>query len=337
MKKNNLLPKTDPQGTYSALIPKDQLRAMFYMFAGKPDSRIKVFDEALHLKPSDITELNDCVVRKLKIHNIDASTTTVRIVYVGSEINEFGTWEEFNSHHWQESGRIEEIVIRWDFLVKIDDYAMPQRHTLLFRVSTDIKPGKYLQMLSSGNADDFDSEEMFSAPAFCRVDFINAQISKELINEVHDWHKGRQSPKLIPSVYYWFKKRRQYVAELLDNWLMLSWSLLIAAGMFYGARRQFPDGTPSHIAAIAAFLGVYSLTPARFIARYVAGWVFDALRGIEGNRVVFEFTSGDKKRISELKQINRKQGMKFVVSAIANIVINLIASAIYTYLFVKGH
>jgi len=106
--------------------------------------------------------------------------------YVGSEINEFGTWSEFESHHWQEPEKIEELVIKWDFLVNIQDLAVPQRHTLLFRVSTDIKPGKLLQLLSSGNSDDFDTEEMFASPAFCRVDFINAQLSKELINVVHE-------------------------------------------------------------------------------------------------------------------------------------------------------
>lgn len=333
---SSLLPAADPNGTVTASMPRDQLRSMFYLFAGKPDSRIKVFDSPLHLRPSDIVELNAAIVRKLRTHNIDASATTVKVGYTGSELNEFGTFAEFENHHWHEPERLEEIVVKWDFLVNIRDYAAPQRHTLLFRVSTDIKPGRFLQLLSSGNADDFDSEEMFSAPAFCRVDFINAQISKELINEVHDWQKGRPTPVLIPSAYYWFKQRRQYIAELFDNWLILSWSLIVAGAMYFAAAKYYPNGTPTHIAAISVFLAIYSLTPARLLARHMAAKVFDALRELEGNRVVFEFTSGDKKRIAELTQANNKQGRKFVISATWNIVLNLVASGIYTYLFTKG-
>jgi hypothetical protein len=45
-------------------------------------------------------------------------------------------------------------------------------------------------MLGAGNADELDKIDEISAPAFCRVDFINAQISRELINLVEDWYKG---------------------------------------------------------------------------------------------------------------------------------------------------
>lgn len=333
---DKIIPSADPKGQVVASMPRDQLRSMFYLFAGKPDSRIKVFDGALHLKPADINELNACVIRKLRTHNIDASTSSVKVGYVGSEINEFGTWSEFEGHHWQEPEKIEEIVIKWDFLVSIQDYAAPQRHTLLFRVSSDFKPGKLLQLLSSGNSDDFDSEEMFSSPAFCRVDFINAQLSKELINVVNDWHKGRPSPNLIPSVYYWLKKRRLAIAEILDHWLVLSWALVAASFIFYGAGRWYPTGMPTHIAAVACFLAIYSLSPAKRVARGTAARVFNALRDIEGSRVVFDFTSGDRKRIAELQQENSKQGQKFLANAILNILLNIVAGGIYAYLFTKG-
>ena len=336
MTDKEIVPTADPSGELVASIPRDQLRSMFYLFAGKPDSRIKVFESPIHLKPSDIIELNSCVVRKLRIHNIDASTTALKVGYVGSEISEFGTWAEFENHPWQEPDRIEEIVVKWDFLVNMQEYAVPQRHTLMFRVSADMKPGKFLQLLSSGNSDEFDSVDMLTSPAFCRVDFINAQLSKELINVVHDWHRGRVSPHLIPSTYYWLKKRRQALAEIFDNWLLLSWSLLICSGGMYAAYRWFDDVVPVHIAAIACFFAVYSLRPLGVISRKMASVVFNSLRDLEGCRVVFEFTSGDKKRIAELSQENAKQGRKVIVGAGWNIGLNILASILYAYFFSKG-
>lgn len=316
-----------------AAIPKDQLRSMFYLFAGKPDSRIKVFETPVFLKPADIVELNECVVRKLKTHSIDASITSVTVGYVGAGISEFGAWAEFQAHHWQEPEKVEEIVLKWDFLVNIEQYSVPQRHTLLFRVSTDMKPGKLLQLLSSGNSDEFDQVDMFTAPAFCRVDFINAQLSKELLNVVSDWYSCRLSPQLIPSVYYWFKQRRQTVAELLDHWFVLSWALLLSSFFLFAANRWYQNVVPVHIGMVSCFLALFSLRPISRLARVIAGKVFDALKNLEGSRVVFEFTSGDKKRIAELRDENAKQGRSFVGAAMWNIVLNFVASGLYAYFF----
>lgn len=331
-----VLPTADPRGDLVASVPREHLRSMFYLFAGKPDSRLKVFTDPVHLKPQDLRELNDCILRKLRTHNIDASTSTVKVGYVGSELNEFGTWSEFENHHWHEPDRVEEVVIKWDFLVNIAEYAAPQRHTLLFRVSTEIKPGKIFQLLSSGNSDEFDNVDALACPAFCRVDFINAQISKELINEVSDWYKGRVSPRLIPSTYYWLKKRRQGIADLFFHWFQLSWALLLVASALLSSEKYFGNAVPTHIAGVALFLAVFSLQPMTYVARRAAGKVFESLKELEGSRVVFEFTSGDRRRIGELTSENAKQGQKFMFSAGWNIALNILASILYGVLFAKA-
>ena len=276
-------------------------------------------------------------MRKLKTHNVEASITSLQIGYGGSHISEFGTWAEFETHHWQEPERIEEIVIKWDFLVNIQEYQAPQRHTLLFRVSTELKPGKIFQLLASGNSDEFDKVDMFAAPAFCRVDFINAQISKELVNVIDDWYKGRSSPILIPEAYFWFKKRRRPITEFLDQWFVVSWALMVAACFYWAASRYYNLNVPMHIAGISLFLAFVSVRPMARIGNIFAGRVFKSLEELEGSRVVFEFTSGDKKRISELQQENKRKGTKFVLAAGWNIFLNIVAGIIYAYLFSQGH
>ncbi|MDR4516973.1 MAG: hypothetical protein MRK00_06255 [Nitrosomonas sp.] len=45
---------SDSKNEVVARVPKEQLKSLFYLFAGKPDSRIQVFESAVHLKPNDI-------------------------------------------------------------------------------------------------------------------------------------------------------------------------------------------------------------------------------------------------------------------------------------------
>lgn len=311
-----------------AAMPKDQLRSLFYLFAAKPDSRIKVFEEPIHLMLSDIVELNDCVSRKLKIHNIEANITSVTVAYRDADVNEFGTWAEFSQHHWQDFETVEEVVVKWDFLAKIESYAMPQRHTLLFRVSDGAKPGKVMQMLFSGNADDFENFDVIGAPSFCRVDFINAQLSKELINVVTDWHKGRRSPKLISDFLYKLKKNRQFIAEATDYVTTFSLTILLVSYYYWVSIKYFDSQLPVHIALCFIFMGMFVLRLIAKIANLFAKLLYKSLGELEGSRVVFEFTSGDKKQIAEQMQKNKKQGIKFAWNAFWNIALNLVASGI---------
>jgi hypothetical protein len=339
MTAQELITKDQPEdaGELVARLPKDHLRSLFYLFSGKPDSRIKVFDAPIHITKSDIAELNDCITRKLKTHSIDAQITSVRVGYIGADISEFGTWAEFDTHHWQESECIEEIVVKWDFMVKLDTYKIPQRHTLMMRISTDVKPGKVIQMLSSGNSDEFDQMDYLSAPAFCRVDFINAQISKELINQVTDWYKGRKSPALIQDSYYWFKKKKQTIAELVHHSLPFSSTMIFVALIYWLNANRYDGHIPLHIMGVTLMFGLYSLSPVNRLGHIFASRVFESLSKLEGSKVVFEFTSGDKKRISELQQENVKRGKKFIRECVVAIALNLFASVIYGWLFVSSH
>lgn len=323
----------EKQGGVVAKLPKEQLKSLFYLFAGKPDSRIKVFHKPLFLQVDDIFELNDCITRKLKTHNINAQITSLNIGYDGSDIQEFGTWAEFEEHHWQSPESVEEVVIKWDFMVDIQGYDSPQRHTLLVRVSSDMKPGKFMQMMASGNSDDFDQVDVMTAPAFCRVDFINAQMSKELINEVTDWISARKQPALITDFYYWFKKRRQTLAELTQHSVTLMYALLWASSFLWVNTNQYAGSMETKITAIWLFLGLYGFTPIAKISHVLASKVYGALDNINGKKVVFDFTSGDKKRNAEAIDLNKKHGKLFIRQTVWSLLLNVVAGVTATYLY----
>lgn len=324
------------QGAIVAKLPREHLKSLFYLFAGKPDSRVKVYHKPLFLDVNDICELNECITRKLQTHNIDAQITSLNVGYKDADIQEFGSWVEFQGHHWQTSDCVEEVVIKWDFMVDIKSFDVPQRHTLLVRVSSDMKPGKFMQMMAAGNADDFDQVDMLTAPAFCRVDFINAQISKELINEVTDWVKGRREPALITDFYYWFKKRRQILAEIIHHSIMLMYAILWVSSFSWVNTHVYDGNMNLTYIAIWLFLGLYAFTPIGKVAHAMASRVYIALDNVSGRKVAFEFTSGDKKINAESINENRRLGKNFLKQTSISLLFNVIAGIISTYLYVNS-
>lgn len=231
---------------------------------------------------------------------------------------------------------VEEIVIKWDFMVDIHGYDSPQRHTLLVRVSSDMKPGKFMQMMASGNSDDFDQIDVMTAPAFCRVDFINAQMSKELINEVTDWIKVRKQPALITDFYYWFKKRRQSLAELTQHSVTLMYAILWVSSFLWVNTNHFSNNMDIEITAIWLFLGLYGFTPISKISHFFASKVYGALDNINGKKVVFDFTSGDKKKNAEAIDANKKHGQLFIRQTVWSLLLNVVAGLAATYLYLHS-
>lgn len=319
-----------------AKLPKEQLKSLFYLFAGKPDSRIKVFNTPIFIGPEDISELNDCVSRKLRTHKVDAQVTSLVVGYKGANIHEFGTWQEFKEYHWQDPELVEEVVVKWDFMLSVESYQIPQRHTLLVRISADMKPGKFLQLMASGNSDEFEQMDVLTAPAFCRVDFINAQISKELINEVSDWYCGRKQPALISDFYYWFKKRRQRIAEFIHHSVPFMFSIFWISLFLWLVQNKSDGVIGVEYVAVWVFFGVYVLSPAHKVGHMLASRIYADLDEMEGSRVVFEFTSGDRKKISEITSENGKQGRKFIRKTLWSLALNVVAGVVATYLYLHS-
>lgn len=319
-----------------AHLSKEHIKSLFYLFSGKPDSRIKVFETPVYLEPGDLVELNECVTRKLVTHSIYAQVVSVRIGYIGSDYAEFGAWEEFRQHHWQEPERVEEVIIKWDFMVNIDQYELPQRHTLLVRISRDTKAGKVIQLLTSGNHDEFDSVDMYSAPAFCRVDFINAQLSRELVSVVDDWYKGRKEPALIPGIYYSLKKKREIIAVVTHHSIPFMIALAWLAYFSWSATNTYGGNPNLRFVAIWLFFGLIAYPLIMKFGHIVASGIFNALKKIAGSKVVFEFTSGDKKKNAELINENKKVGRNFIKRTAWALFLNVIAGIIATYLYTNS-
>lgn len=193
-----------------AAVPKEAFKAMFYLFAGRPDSKTKMFGRKIIVTPDEVYHLNEKIFDKLKLHQIDQVVASATLKLKKQEIIQFGAWAEFEAFNWRTSHVTEELCLRWDFLIKLDDFAAPQRHTLTVKITTSPNPRDFFQMMLSHDPDDDDIDGKLGM-CLARVDFISHRLADELIAVVADWNDALKQPE---SACGWFAK-----LEKVDRWI----------------------------------------------------------------------------------------------------------------------
>lgn len=196
-------------------IPRESLKSLFYLVAGKPDSLYKVFSGLLLIAPTDLSELNYSVCAKLAHFEMVGVVTTITITHMNGLIKEFGSWAEFEATNWSGPEVTEAVTLRWDFLAKLPSYNMPQRHTATVRIGSDPSPLHMLQAIFSQDPEDVSKLDMLFAPVICRVDFINSLLAQEFINIVENWHNGRRNPTKLSSRYFRLLRHRKIIKDMI--------------------------------------------------------------------------------------------------------------------------
>lgn len=176
-----------------AVIDESQLKqfqSLYYLFKGKRDTDIKLFDDYRQFSYCDIVELNKKIYKKLALHEKVTDVTTVTIGFENREIKTFGTWFEFIHTDWNVSPRTKYVSIEWDFNIILPNqqHKVPQTHTLRVRMGNNIRPSEMIQMVFQ-DGEEYELEEIQSQMV-CKIDFVNAQICTELKAVVCDWYEA---------------------------------------------------------------------------------------------------------------------------------------------------
>ncbi|KZN58424.1 hypothetical protein N474_25585 [Pseudoalteromonas luteoviolacea CPMOR-2] len=319
-----------------AKVPREHFKSMFYLFSGKPDSRVKLFNEPVEIKLRNIIDLNRDVTRKLATHHIDMSVTKATVSYSVNEFAEFGTWVEFEQHEWDIPESIDEIVVEWEFYVDIPTFNEPQRHKLMVRISSEVKPSKFMQLLTSGSSDKFEEMDSLASPIMCRVDFVNTLISKELINVVTDWQKKLSEPEILNTFLSSMRIKRHEIAVAIHHITPFMFALFWVSLVLWVDSNIYNNSIPILAVSIWIFFGIYSLSPIRKISHFLASAVYSSLEKCKVNHVVFLLTSGDEKNMCDQKNHNKKSFSKFISRTIFAAILNVSCGILASYLFVNS-
>lgn len=322
------------QKTRALAVPadKDSVRALFHLFVGKPDSTIKVLPRAVQITPACIADLHEQVKEKLKNHHIEALVASADLSFEDRTTIQFGGWAEFEAFRWTSPKTTREVRLKWQFLLSVQGYEMPQQHALTVKLCADARPIEVLQAMLSKHPADEDESMVNFAPTTARVDFISNSLALELLAVVENWNAGLKRPEARSDLMSKLDDKKELIAALIDY----STPVLVALASIGLLRYLFlSQQTPNQALTIAAATGMMQWLMLSLVAIYLSNKVsnFLAKRAYGaldkyGMFAMFKLTNGDQIRIEKLERANKKQVQKFVVSTLVSFSLNVAAGVL---------
>jgi len=304
-----------------------QFQSLYYLFKGKRDTDIKLFDDYKQFTYSDIIELNAKIYKKLELHEKLTDLVNVTVGLGKNEIRTFGNWYEFTQTDWNISAKTKYISLEWDFNVILPNqtHKVPQTHTLRIRIGNNLKPSEMIQVVFQGS-EEYELEEIQSQMV-CKIDFVNAQICSELKTVVCEWYdalpKNSEDHKHIRFIL----KHEVKIQNLVVLSFLTAGIILINYLFLFLTKSDFSEIPTDPNQRL--FLFMTASIPFIYFF-YRAGLLYaDRIMKKQIEKLkrnpMFEFTKGDKNRFKEVADSNKKLINKLVLNIFYALSANVVA------------
>lgn len=314
-----------------SLISEQAIQAASSVLAllhGKTDSICRLYNKDIIVRREDVLSLCHQMQEKLKLHQVNTVTTSFDISLANKEILSFKSVTDFQTYDFSIiSAPTRSINIKWDFFLQLEEYKVPQRHTITIRITANPNPSDFFKALLSGGLDDDSDFDIESSTMICKVDFINHVLAQELINVADKWNElcddARQEKGKVRLFLY---SKRVIIAKSYENLALLSFCALFALICKVLVSKQLLEMTIENgIFIIIGFMYLFHLI--KSWAHQSATKIHDKFRSLLEIHI-FSLTTGDKKESEHIK--NESKYYKEVILFIANAIV---AFAISTFFF----
>jgi hypothetical protein len=306
-------------------ISKNDLKTFFYLFTRKPNTISKNFYGKNIIKKEDIIELFSKICEKLRLHKIDGLTTSTIIALESNKYLEFGDFDSFSSYHFDEKEVVESIVIKFNFLLIVDEHIAPEHYSLNIRLSGEFSPMVYFRMLLNQNSTEIDDIDFMMPYCNVNINFIDNIVSEELLNIIGNWYESRRKVIIEGKFLEWVKSKNDilssmayyfslFIGVIIIMLILLSKKLLFHQ-LFYESK-----GLVFHILLVFGILWV-SRKLGIIVERS-----FDKLLRKIGQIPVFQITKGDFSNLDKIAQRNSDSRAKLIRNAVFEFIIGFLAS-----------
>lgn len=317
-------------------------KAVYNAMTAKPDCRSKAYPKRVVVDLEDIYDLNGRIFEKFRTQYEDAGFSVNIIVSIkGRQKLEFPNWKSFEEHKWVETEIIIGMVLVWEFNVKLPKYSVPQKHTLMVKLSNGIRPEEVFGLIISGKLDEIEEIDQGMCPIVARMDFIDSGIGNEVLEIVSDWTKGLKNSDSkrggITVLLQRNKRKFAYALNYFTSFVALLCSVIIINNfLIYLPIQTMGELKNDQACAMVNLLFVCMI--GWFIVKKISELISNAIFQIltdYGNEHIFNITKGDKKQQDEFRKAERNDRKKIVVNLGITVLINIICG-IATYFLTKG-
>lgn len=323
---NNLQVNREEVGLQTEPVIQD-FNALLALFHGKSDSICRLFEKEIVVENSDLKRLNELMIEKLSIHDIDNITTSLDITFSNKKIVSFTTWKDFEDYDFEVvNSTTKSVFMQWDFMASINGYRIPQRHTVCVRISSTPNPSDFFKVLLSGGFDEAHDFDIQSCTMICKVDFINNTLAEELVGVAERWNESCECAYskngLIRPFLAKNKSKFAFVFELsIIIFLMLGLGVLSKLGVSRGLLRITCESL-----MYMAFLLVPTTVFVRQLARNGGKWIYEAFGNLMDTHI-FAISRGDRKENERIEK--ESTYTKELISFILNVVFSILISIVF--------
>lgn len=311
-----------------------EYKAAFYQLLAKPDSITKVFNRNVIIDMDDIDDLNDRICKKFEHYQEAGFLIQTSIKFSDGKTKAFPSWRSLADHKWYESECINNIVITWEFNAIFPGLQIPERHTLMVKLSNGLRPEEMINLVFTGKIEEIEEMDNNLFPIVARVDFIDRVLGDELLNIVGEWVKSLQDSPIQKSKTMLFLKKNKGKVSSLINWItniIIMISSVCITGKYvlslgFNTLLEISSIQFVHI-IYAIFLCVAVWIFSKTAVGGLTDFLFNRLRAY-GETALFNITKGDKNKQDRLKKKEKASRLAIIANIVFTIAINILCGII---------
>ena len=267
------------------------------------------------------------MTEKLQLHNVDAITTSMDVVFENKRILTFKAFSEFESFNFDvESSPTKSIFIQWDFFVKLSSFSVHQRHTVSVRITSSLNPSDVFKIMLSGALDETSDIDMQCCTTLCKVDFINNTLAEELIAVVEQWNGLCESAYSKKGKFAQFLyTNAQTIADISAFFCCVTLCGIIAIVLKYLTSLNIISMTLNLFLCVSVTFIPLGLA-VRGVGKKFASVIYYKFRQVM-NIHLFHLSDGDKKIIARLER--KSNYTKEILAFSLNILISFVISFLF--------
>lgn len=313
-------------------------KAFGAVFETKPDTATRVYPKRVIIKKEDLDDLNSKIIKKYNLHNINSEFCSITISFESRKSLCFDGWDSFKNYDWSENSCVKNIILTWDFSVKLATYQNVQRHKLKVKISAGLSPEEILNLVLTGKIENMKDLDMEEFPIIAQMDYIDSLLCNEFLNLVGEWVQDLSiSTDNKKSLIGIMQKHRSLVARYFEyvfpllclflGFTIINYKML---PLFNQSLAEINFGNIMKLFDAFGILFLFVLI-IYICSKNIAIKVFEFIS--EYNRFyVFEFTKEDSNRQKNIYKKNKKIKQNVFVRITISIILNVTVSLISSYI-----